>query len=182
MAADPSPCPSVSIEAFDPAPHDRTAFSCGSPRIDNFLLRTAKKHQKGDFTRVWITREPASPCVRGFHAINAHCLQAEDLPTVLTRRATRHDGIPAVYLSMLGVDRSMQGLGLGRILMACALQRLAATSEHVGVAFMVLDVLDYSDDLAMTKRRRFCERVGFISLPFRPLRMVLPTATIRKLL
>lgn len=182
MATDPSDRPRISIEPFDPAKHDRTAFSCGTARIDNFLRRTAKKHHKGDFTRVWIARKPEIAIVAGFYAINAHSVHADDLPTELAKRAPRHGGIPAVYLSMLGIDLSMQGLGLGRVLMADALKRVAATSEHIRIAVMVLDVLEDGVSAVIAKRLRFYERVGFTSLPSRPYRMFLPTATIRTLL
>ena len=42
----------ASMEPLDPRRHDRAAFSCGAVRLDNFLERTARKHQAGDFTRV----------------------------------------------------------------------------------------------------------------------------------
>ena len=49
MAPEPGANFTVDIEPFDPVRHDRTVFSCGSDRVDNYLKRTAKKHQKDDF-------------------------------------------------------------------------------------------------------------------------------------
>ena len=55
MAAETAVGPQrISIEPLDPRRHDRTGFSCGTARLDNFLKRTARKHQAGDFTRVWV--------------------------------------------------------------------------------------------------------------------------------
>lgn len=42
---------SIIIEPFDPARRDRAAFTYGVTRVDNFLKRTARKQQAGDFTR-----------------------------------------------------------------------------------------------------------------------------------
>ena len=172
----------VIIEPFDPGTHDRSSFSSGAVRVDNYIHRTAKKHQKGDFTRLWIARGPDNPQIVGFYAVNAHALLGEELPHQVTTNAPRHGGIPALYLSMLGVDRSMQGRGLGRVLMADAMRRAASVSDHVGIAVMVLDVLEEDGDAAIERRRRFYERLGFMALPSRPVRMIIPTATIRLLI
>ncbi len=172
----------VSIEPFDPTKHDRSAFSCGTPRIDNFLLRTAKKHQKGDFTRVWVAHQSGNNSILGYYALNAHALEADELPAQLTKQAPSHGSIQAVYLSSLGVDHTMQSQGLGRILLADALRRIGLISEELGVTVVVLDVLEDGDENVMAKRERFYRSMGFLPFPSRPMRMFLPTATIRQLL
>lgn len=172
--------PKYLIEAFDPTRHDRSAFACGKTRIDNFLLRTAKKHQRGDFTRVWVATEHAHNRVLGFYSLNAHALEASELPSRWVKHAPLHGGVGAVYLSMIGVDRSRQGRGLGRVLMADAMKRVAQTSSEIGIAFMVLDVLE--DGGAFERRKAFYEGLGFISLESRPGRMFVPAVTLRALL
>ncbi len=172
----------ISIEPFDPDKHDRTAFSCGAERIDNFLKRSAKKHQKGDFTRVWIVTRLGESAVLGFYAVNSHALVGEDLPARLTKNTPRHGAVPAAYVSMIGVDKTMQGRGLGRILLVDAVKRIARVSEALGVAAIVLDVLDDDGAEAVLKRKAFYESMGFQTFPSRPLRMFLPTSAARKLL
>lgn len=173
----------VRIEPFDPAQHDRTAFSCGAARIDNFLRRTAKKHQKGGFTRVWVAvRGEGDVAVLGFYALNAHSIEAEGLPEKLTKHAPRHGRVPAIYLSMFGVDRKVQKHGLGRVLLADALNRAATVSRQIGLAVVVLDVLDDGDEKAVEHRHRFYETAGFIAFPSRPSRMFIPMGTILGLL
>ena len=95
MAPEPSTNFTVDIEPFDPARHDRTAFSCGSDRIDNYLKRTAKKHQKDDFARVFVAVAPGETGILGYYAINAHGVEAQDLPATLSRKAPRHGYVPA---------------------------------------------------------------------------------------
>ena len=167
------------IEPFDPKGHDRAAFSCGVDQIDNFLKRTAKKHQKGDFTRVWVAVRPTEPRVIGYFAINAHAIETGDLPEALRKRAPRHGRVGAAYLSMIAVDVAARGQGLGRILLADALGRVVGVSGDIGIFAVVLDVLDDGDASAMEKRRKFYQAFGFVPFPSQPLRMFLPVQTIR---
>ena len=69
----------ISIEPLDPRRHDRTLFSCGAARLDNFLKRTARKHHARDFSRVWVATDGRSPRIPGFYALNAHSLEGGDL-------------------------------------------------------------------------------------------------------
>ena len=109
-------------------------------------------------------------------------MEAEGLPEKLTKHAPRHGHVPAIYLSMFGVDRKVQKQGLGHVLLADALNRAATVSEQVGLAVVVLDVLDDGDGKAVEKRHRFYESAGFIAFPSRPSRMFIPMGTIRRLL
>ena len=111
----------VCIAAFAPKRHDRSTFSCATNRLDNFLKRAAKKHQAGGFTRVWVATDGRERRVLGYYALNAHSLEAVDLPQALVRKVPRFGGIPAVYLSMIAVDRRDQGRSIGRSLLADAL-------------------------------------------------------------
>ncbi len=172
----------IRIEPFDPGLHDRAAFSCGNARLDNFLKLTAKKSQKGDFTRVWIAVQAGEKRVLGYYAINAHAIETGDLPDAITKKAPRHDHVAAAYISMFAVNVGVQGTGIGRLLLADTLKRVARISEELGIFAVVLDVLDDGDQDIVEKRTAFYRKFGFTPFPSRPLRMFLPTATIRKLL
>ncbi|GAB4526663.1 MAG: hypothetical protein Kow00133_15500 [Amphiplicatus sp.] len=176
-----APRPRYDIEPFDPKKHDRTSFSCGVARLDNYLKRTAGKHQKGDFARVFAAVRTGERTVRGYYAMNAHAVEIGDLPAETTRRAPPRGVIPAAYLSMIAVDRSAQGQGLGRILLADALKRLIPVADEIGIAVVILDVIDDDDDGPEAFRRRisFYERMGFRALPSRPSRMFLTLKDIR---
>ncbi|MEE9209482.1 MAG: GNAT family N-acetyltransferase, partial [Kiloniellales bacterium] len=64
---------------------------------------------------------------------------------------------------MIAADVEAQGQGLGRLLLADALKRVAAVSRNIGIFAVVLDVLDDGAAGAIEKRRRFYEAFGFIS-------------------
>ena len=170
----------LSIEPLDPEKHDRASFSCGTSRLDNFLKRSARKHQSGDFTRVWVATEAGRTEILGYYALNAHSLEGDDLPANLARNAPRSGSIPAVYLSMIAVDRRHQGRGIGRILLADALNRAVAAADQIGLKAVVLDVIEDGGPEITEKRRAFYVAIGFQSLPARPLRMFISIETARR--
>ena len=168
------------IEPFDPERHDRTAFSCGLDRLDNFLKLSAKKQQVGDFTRVRVATIRGQASILGYYALNAHFLAGDGLPNDLTKNAPR-SGIPVIYLSMIAVDCRCQGRGIGRALLASALTRAAHAAEDVGLKAVILDVIE-DDGAAMTARRHeFYTSMGFQSFPSRPLRMFITIESVRKI-
>lgn len=169
----------IRFKPFDPDIHDRAAFSCGVERIDNFVKRTAKKHQKGDFTRVWVAVGDEPAAILGFYAINAHAIAAADLPAKYTRHAPAHGYVPAAYISMFGVSERRQGHGFGRVLLADCLKRIAEAADSLGIYAIVLDVFEDAD---VERRKAFYEAHGFQSFPSQPLRMFLPVQTVRQLL
>ena len=103
----------IVIEPLDPGRHDRSGFSCGTDRLDNFLRFSARKQQKDDFTRVFVAVAQGSPGVLGYYALNAHAIATGELGADQPRQAPNTGSIPALYLSMIAVDRSRQGEGLG---------------------------------------------------------------------
>lgn len=118
--------------------------------------------------------------VVGYYALNAHRLEADSLPPDLTRNAPSHGGIPAVYLSMVAVSRHHQGKGLGKILLADALKRVASTADQIGLKAVVLDVIEDGGSDMVTKRTKFYEDRGFLPLPDQPLRMIIGVETVRR--
>jgi len=179
MTRDTQPVTTLKIEPFDPDVHDRTAFSCGADQIDNFLKFTAKKHQRGDFARVWVAVADRNPNVLGYYSINSHAIETGQLPRKFAKHAPNHGGVGAVYISMFGVQSSAQGKGIGTLLIADALKRIARISDDLGIFAVVLDVLDEGGAEKVETRQAFYKRLGFIEFPSQPLRMFLPVATIR---
>lgn len=174
----PEAAPACAIQAFDAALHDRKEFSCGLERIDNFLKITARKHQDGDFTRVFVAARPEDLTVIGYYALSAHSLTGPDVPGDLTKRGPRHS-IPAAYLSMIGVDKREQGNGLGVVLLADALKRVSNASDAIGLKAVLLDVVDDDGPDAYGRRLAFYRRMGFRSFPSRESRMFLTLKDIR---
>lgn len=169
------------IEPFDPDKHDRTAFSCGIDQVDNFFKKTANKLSKADNLRVWVMTDATGGLI-GFYAANAHSVDYRDLPTKYSRTRPGHGKIPAAYISMIGVDQGFQRKGYGGDLLIDCLYRLAQASEALGIAVVLLDVLDCGDPEQVERRLSIYKGYGFEPLPSTPLRLFLPMATVKALL
>jgi ribosomal protein S18 acetylase RimI-like enzyme len=174
----PAGRPQVTIEPLDAARHDRAAFSCGVEQVDNFFKRTANKLATADNLRVFVMTASAGEVI-GFYALNAHAVDYQDLPPKYARARPGHGSIPAAYLSMIGVDKRYAGQGYGGDLLADALTRIAAASDQIGIAVVMLDVLDDGNVELVSRRKALYEGYGFIPLPSNPLRLFLPLATVR---
>ena len=169
----------IVIEPFDPARHERSDFSCGTERLDNFLRFSARKQQKDDFTRVFVAAAEGSPRVLGYYALNAHAVATGEFGADRPRRAPNTGSIPALYLSMIAVDRSWQGKGLGSDLAVDALGRARNVAGEVGLKLVILDVIDDGGNEAFARRMEFYRRLGFRSFQDRPERMFIAIDTIR---
>jgi ribosomal protein S18 acetylase RimI-like enzyme len=118
----------------------------------------------------------------GFYAINAHAIDYRELPPRYARTRPGHGSIPTAYLSMIGVDSRYSGRGYGADLLADALLRIAAAADAIGIAVVMLDVLDDGNASLVARRKALYEKYGFRALQSDPLRLFLPIATIRNLL
>jgi len=172
--------PAYLTQPLDPERHDRNAFASGVPQVDNFFRKTANKLGRAHNLRTFVL-EGEDCCVIGFYALNAFSIDYADLPERYARNRPNHGKIPAVFISMIGVDARHQGQGHGRDLLMDCLARIAEVERTIGVAVVVLDVLDCGDPVAVTKRRAFYEAHGFIALAAMPLRMILSTAVLLRL-
>ena len=171
--------PAVEIRPFDPTVHDRSDFDCGVVRLNNFLQRSAKKQQRGDFVRVYIALEAGENRILGYHSINAYGLAADDLGPLVPKAAPSHGMVPAVYLSMIAVDRPQQGRGLGSILLDHAKRKALGVADSLGAWAIVLDVIEEGGAEAIQVRTAWYAKHGFIPFPSMPTKMFLPMATVR---
>lgn len=164
------------IEPLDVAKHDRAAFSCGVAQVDNFFRKTANKLAIAGNARVWVMAEPDGAVV-GFYALNAHAVSFEALPPKYACTRPSSGMIPAGFIAMIGVGSAHQAEGYGGVLLVDALKRLARASDELGLAVVLMDVLDCGDAAKVARRKALYLSFGFQPLPSRPLRLFLPIAT-----
>ena len=81
---------------------------------------------------------------------------------------------------MIAVDYRHQNQGLGRILLADALERAVSVSDQVGLKVVVLDVIEDGGQEITKRRYEFYTAMGFQPLPSRPSRMFISIETIRR--
>ena len=91
-----------------------------------------------------------------YYSIAAHLLQRDELPSTLGRGGPRQ--IPAVLLARLALDRTLQGTGLGGVLLADAMRRVIAATETVAARFVLVDAID-------EHAANFYAHHGFVRVP-----------------
>ena len=104
--------------------------------------------------------------VHGFYTLSALAIDLASLPEELSRKLPRHP-VPCALIGRLAVDRSVHGRGFGRMLLADAIKRVAATGETVAMHALIVDAAN--DDA-----KRFYEGFGFVTLTDDPMRLFLP--------
>jgi GNAT superfamily N-acetyltransferase len=153
--------------------HDRSAFDCGQPALDDWLKVRAGQFDRRDLSRTFVASRPDAKLVLGYYAISTHRVVHDVLPAAEAKGLPRLD-VPVVLIGRLAVDRSVQGQGLGALLLVDALRRSVQISDQVGIRAVEVDALD---DAA----RNFYLKFGFRSLLDDPRHLFLPMHEIRKL-
>jgi GNAT superfamily N-acetyltransferase len=105
------------IEPLSPQ-HDRAAFDCGEPSLNDFLHRYARQNDEKGLGRTYVAVLPDERHIYGYYTIASGSLQFDTIPEKLPRYP-----IPVVLLGRLAVDQEAKGQGLGKALLADALKR-----------------------------------------------------------
>lgn len=135
-----------------------------------WLQETAAQHQRKNLSRTFVAIPPDDPnTIVGYYALAATSIETDGMPG--SGRLPRQ--VSAVLLARLAVDEKHQGRGVGEHLLAHALDTVLATAERIGVQCVVVDAVD--DNAA-----RFYVKYGFAPFTDKPLRLVLPVATIKQ--
>jgi GNAT superfamily N-acetyltransferase len=153
--------------------HDRSAFSCGQPTLDQFLQQLASQHAKRDFSRTYVGVLPPAPRVLGYYTLSAGSFDLSVLPEPQRRKLPRHP-VPVAHLGRLAVDQTVQGQGLGAFLLLDALARCERLAEHIGLHAVEVQAIDEA-------ARGFYLKYGFEPLLDDAHHLYLPLKVIRKL-
>jgi ribosomal protein S18 acetylase RimI-like enzyme len=158
----------VVIEALGKR-HDRAAFSCGEPDLDDWFRRRAGQDERRNLARVFVAvDEELGPI--GFYSLNSFTLAIPDFPEEIARKLPRYDAIPAALIGRLARDLRVRGRGVGELLLADAVRRILGAAQSLAIFAIVVDA---KDERAFEFYRTF----GFEPFPLRPKRLFLLTAT-----
>ncbi len=146
---------------------DDAPFHCGMEALDIYIRRYAAQDVKRGLSRVFIaTPEGAPQQLAGYFSLSAASVSAVDLPDALRRKLPRYP-VPVALLGRLAVAESFRGVGLGGILLADALLKVAVASRVLAVAGMIVDAKTES-------AAAFYRHFGFMPLPGQKERLLLP--------
>ena len=146
--------------------HDRLAFDCGRPQLNDWLRHVARQHQDKGLSKTFVAirdEEPNRIC--GYYALTLAELENRHLPPAWRKKLPRR--IPGVRLGRRTVDKTCQGKRLGELLLADALRRAALIYKEAGCIGLFVDALD--EPLA-----GYYRGFGFVAAPDNPLLLFLP--------
>jgi GNAT superfamily N-acetyltransferase len=157
------------IERLDRS-HERGEFHCGQAQLDQFLHALVGQYEKRKLGRTYVAVRPAQKRVDGYYTLASGAITFQHLPAKVAKKLPRHP-VPVALLARLAVDQSMQGRGLGKILLMDALKRCLDLSCQLGIHAVEVDAIDQP-------ARAFYEKFGFVPLRDNALHLYLPIATI----
>ncbi len=152
--------------------HDRDAFDCGEPVLNEYLQKTASQHLKKGITNTYILVNRAeSHKIMGFFTLSFLEVDLSNVPGKYRKKLPRSH-LPADNLGRLAIDKSCQGKNYGRLLLVDAMRRVAASIRNTaGVVGLFVDAKNR--DVAA-----FYEKFGFIPLRDNPFSLMLPQQSI----
>ena len=160
----------MSLSAPEPlaAHHDTAAFACGVDSLDHWLKQRALKNQATGASRTFVACDGKR--VVAYYALASSAVAVEAATGSLRRNMP--DPIPVVILGRLAIDHSVQGSGMGRVLVRDACLRVVAAADAIGIRGMIVHALSAS-------ARAFYERVGFDPSPLDPMTLMATLSDLR---
>jgi GNAT superfamily N-acetyltransferase len=155
---------------LDTRRHDRAGFACGVPALDDYLQRLAVQHIRKGIATVHVLVDDAAPeTILGYYTLSAAALDSAALTEQEHQRLPRYP-IPCFRLGRLACRADRRGEGLGRLLVACAVERCLAARKQVAAYALLVDAKD-------DKAAAFYRHYGFAPCAGQPLTLYLPLGT-----
>jgi GNAT superfamily N-acetyltransferase len=154
-------------QLLDSVLHDRQAFTCGIPELDQFLLRFAVQQSKKGVTVVRVLVDSDQPrSILAYYSLSAAQIDTLEFDESTRKKLPRYP-VPCFRIGRLAVHTAHHGRGLGRLLLGCAVDRCLEARRLVAAYAMVVDAKD-------EKAKAFYEHYGFTACQDKPLTLYLP--------
>lgn len=155
--------------------HDRAAFSCGKPSLDQYIRERASQDVKRGLASVFVITAKDDPkTILAHYTLSSRQLKLEQLPAEIAKKAGKYGYVGVTLLGRMAVAEKCKGTGLGALTLMNALDKsLTATRDVASWAVFVEAI----DDGAATFYRKY----GFIELPEDKHQLFLPMTTIAEL-
>jgi GNAT superfamily N-acetyltransferase len=127
---------------LDPALHDRRGFDCGVPALDEYIQRFAEQHRRRGISSIFVLTDFAQPeRILGYYTLSAAEVDAERLAEVERKKLPRYP-VPCFRMGRLACRADQQGHGLGKLLVACAVDRCLKARQQVAAYALIVDAKD----------------------------------------
>jgi len=153
--------------------HQRDAFDCGEPALNEYLRRYARRNHERGVGRTFVAVPDGDTRVVGYYTLAAGSVDFAELPEPARRKLPRYP-VPVVHLGRLATCRSVRGVGLGEALLFDAVRRTLTVADDVGVA--AVEVRAKNEAV-----RDFYATYGFEAMRDQPLRLYLPLTSALRL-
>jgi GNAT superfamily N-acetyltransferase len=138
------------------AAHDASSFESGEPVLDDWLRRRALANQANADSRSYVVCPAGSPRIAGFYALSMGQILAQDVTAA--QRRNMPSAIPSILLGRLAVDGTWHGQGLGRAMLADAVQRSLRASTEISARLVIVHAISPAAEA-------FYAHHGFTRLP-----------------
>jgi GNAT superfamily N-acetyltransferase len=145
--------------------------------LDRFIHEHAHQAAAKGLSKTYVAVDEADETtVLGYYTVTTTRVEAGELPVALVRalKLPKRE-LPAPLIARLAVSNTVQGRGIGSLLLMDALARCARVASEIGGVAIVVDALE---EPAVP----FYERLGFLRFEPGTLELFIPMATVRELL
>jgi GNAT superfamily N-acetyltransferase len=138
--------------------------------LDTWLVEHAPGAEAAGSARTYAVVDEENRVV-GYYALTVASLEREEATGRASRGMPRHP-IPAMLLGRLAVDESVQGEGVGAMLLADVMQRTLLVAEETGIRLLLVHVVNED-------ARNFYRPFATSRLPREGWRIKRPTSSVR---
>ncbi len=122
------------------AHHQVHDFKCGKNSIDLFIRKYALANQRADSSQTYVVH--IENVVLGYYSLVFGSVKPGGSPASIQAGMPGNYPVPVMIFARFGVDRKMQGRGIGTALLKDAFLRTVAASEIGGLAAILVDAID----------------------------------------
>ena len=127
---------------LDPALHVRHGFYCGVPALDEYIARLAEQHRRSGISSVYVLTDSTQPqFILGYYTLSAAEVDGQRLSDAERKKLPRYP-IPCFRMGRLACRSDQQGRGLGKLLLACAVDRCLKARQQVAAYALIVDAKD----------------------------------------
>ena len=146
-------------------------FDCGSPTLNQFLIRFAFPNQQANASQTYVAMSDEQ--VIGFYTLVVGEVAYDDAPERLAKGLPRFP-VPIMLLARMAVSLAWQGKGVGSGLLKDAMLRTLQAADIAGIRAFTVHAKD-------EQARAFYEHFDFIPSPTDPLHLYVLIKDLRRI-
>jgi len=154
-------------QLLDPSRHNRQDFISGVAELDGYLRRFAVQQSKKGVGVVRVLIESEEPSkILGYYSLSAAQVDVSQLDEKARRKLPSYP-IPCFRMGRLAVHLDCQRRGIGKSLVACAVERCLEARKHVAAYALLVDAKN-------KQAANFYQHYGFSPCQDNPMMLYLP--------